>query len=451
MYEINRRKTPRERKRQKNHFKSIPNLTHEDYDNEFFSYTPGVYEVSDDHDQSRMYRSLGYIPAYDNEDVQESQYTWNRESSKKRREKVGRSDRDAKLWSKSSDHLDAHHHEKSCSDVWRRYQPGAGAEPVARAGESYQQNFQQNYLVKDQYEAPTQPYSLPYNSNVSRHATLSRHVAHVPPVMVGTLRYRRDLIFSRWQERTFVLTEKYLKCFVKTNTNPNHTQTSLQQREKPQLLWKIKLNKIENMDLTTKKGYLTIKLLVHGDNCKIFLRSGHDTRLWFNMIMTCCNQSVSNGAAAPKHAHVGGHGGDNQDWDQYSQPQHYPSRSDTIQRWLLGRPSVHPSNQAQSLPYYQHQHYQDYQDYQYGDGPWVQDQHYAMISSSNKSNCKNIGQQSRPKTAMSSKTKTGKEKSGKATAKNESQDSGNSSLSSPTQTMSSSRTKQYLSLTHAKY
>jgi len=297
MYEINRRRGPRERKKQNNHFKSIPNLTHEDYENEFFSYTPGVYDVSDDHDQSRMYRSLGYIPAYDNEDVQDKQYSWKRESSKKRRGKGGRSDRDEKLWSKSSDHLDAHHHDhhvdrSSCNDVWRRYQPGGGgAEPLARVGESYQKNFQQNFLVKDQYEAPTQPYSFPYISNYSRHATLNRHVSHVPPVMVGTLRYRRDLIFSRWLERNFVLTDKYLKCFVKTNnTNLNHTQTSLQ---KPQLLWKIKLNKIENMDLTTKKGYLTIKLLVHGDNCKIFLRSGHDTRLWFNMIMVSIRISTS--------------------------------------------------------------------------------------------------------------------------------------------------------------
>ena len=85
MYEINRRRSPRERKnKQKNQFKSIPNLTHEDYDNEFFSYTPGVYDVSDDHDQSRMYRSLGYIPAYDNEDATDNQYTWKREASKKR-------------------------------------------------------------------------------------------------------------------------------------------------------------------------------------------------------------------------------------------------------------------------------------------------------------------------------------------------------------------------------
>ena len=47
----------------------------------------------------------------------------------------------------------------------------------------------------------------------------------------------------------------------------------------------IKLSNLENMDLTTKKGHLTIKLLVHGDNCKYLLRSGHDTRHWFNMIM----------------------------------------------------------------------------------------------------------------------------------------------------------------------
>ena len=42
---------------------------------------------------------------------------------------------------------------------------------------------------------------------------------------------------------------------------------------------------IENMDLTTKRGHLTIKLQVHGENCKVMLRSGQDTKTWFDMIM----------------------------------------------------------------------------------------------------------------------------------------------------------------------
>lgn len=39
------------------------------------------------------------------------------------------------------------------------------------------------------------------------------------------------------------------------------------------------------MDLTTKRGHLTIKLQVHGENCKVMLRSGQDTKTWFDMIM----------------------------------------------------------------------------------------------------------------------------------------------------------------------
>ena len=39
------------------------------------------------------------------------------------------------------------------------------------------------------------------------------------------------------------------------------------------------------MDLTTKRGHLTIKLQVHGENCKVMLRSGQETKTWFDMIM----------------------------------------------------------------------------------------------------------------------------------------------------------------------
>ena len=49
--------------------------------------------------------------------------------------------------------------------------------------------------------------------------------------------------------------------------------------------FQVKLTDIENMDLTTKRGHLTIKLQVHGENCKVMLRSGQDTKTWFDMIM----------------------------------------------------------------------------------------------------------------------------------------------------------------------
>ena len=53
----------------------------------------------------------------------------------------------------------------------------------------------------------------------------------------------------------------------------------------------VKLDSIEHMDLVTRRGQLTIKLLVHGDGAKLLLRGApEDTRHWFNMIMGCCNQ-----------------------------------------------------------------------------------------------------------------------------------------------------------------
>ena len=62
----------------------------------------------------------------------------------------------------------------------------------------------------------------------------------------------------------------------------------------------------------------------------MLLRSGVDTRHWFNMIMTCCNQSVAQETMCARTA------AENY-WD--SQPPH-PTRSESIQRWLLGRPSL---------------------------------------------------------------------------------------------------------------
>ena len=87
MYEINRRRTSRDKKRHKDHFKSIPNLNADiDYDNQYFSYTGGDYDHynCDDGQQSRMYRSLGYIPSCDNEEYQQTSNYFSREPPKKR-------------------------------------------------------------------------------------------------------------------------------------------------------------------------------------------------------------------------------------------------------------------------------------------------------------------------------------------------------------------------------
>ena len=47
----------------------------------------------------------------------------------------------------------------------------------------------------------------------------------------------------------------------------------------------VKLSNIENMDLTTKRGHLTIRLAIHKESHRVLLRSAQDTRVWFNMMM----------------------------------------------------------------------------------------------------------------------------------------------------------------------
>lgn len=392
MYEINRRRRSRSRTKtwEENTFKSIPNLSLGQ------DYNEGGYNLTgQETDPGRMYRSLGYIPDTDTavgnvwtqQEQRQCEDSWKRKSSKKRRGR--QEERDRKLWSKSTDHLENE------SDAWKRYHPGPGA--TGGASESYQ-HIQ---AVKDHQDH----FSLPYASHtLSRPSgTLGYPVPAPPPVMIGVMRYKRDLIFGRWQERTFVLTNKYLKSFDRNHMKiAGATSLPQQPQAKPQVLWKIKLTDIENMDLTTKRGHLTIKLQVHGENCKVMLRSGQDTKTWFDMIMSCCNQSVASNIQS-------------QYWENQPVP---TSRSESIQRWLLGRPTVAAGvSQPQSLQY---QHLSGYQ-HQYDDYSWVPD-HQTPTNLSTKSRTRSL---SRPKTSMSSKNKSHK-------MKPESQDSGNSSLSTPT-------------------
>ena len=111
--------------------------------------------------------------------------------------------------------------------------------------------------------------------------------------MSGILSYKLDRIFSRWQQQTFVLTNKSLKCYERSSMSLHN----------PSLLWKVsfslrcdipihvlcglqvKLSNIENMDLTTKRGHLTIRLAIHKESHRVLLRSAQDTRVWFNMMM----------------------------------------------------------------------------------------------------------------------------------------------------------------------
>ena len=47
------------------------------------------------------------------------------------------------------------------------------------------------------------------------------------------------------------------------------------------------------MDLTTKKGHLTIRLSIHKESHRVLLRSAADTRIWFNMMMVSVVREVS--------------------------------------------------------------------------------------------------------------------------------------------------------------
>ena len=52
----------------------------------------------------------------------------------------------------------------------------------------------------------------------------------------------------------------------------------------------VKLSNIENMDLTTKRGHLTIRLAIHKESHRVLMRSAQDTRVWFNMMMVSTEQ-----------------------------------------------------------------------------------------------------------------------------------------------------------------
>jgi len=154
----------------------------------------------------------------------------------------------------------------------------------------------------------------------------------------------------------------------------------------------VKLSNIENIDLTTKRGHLTIRLAIHKESHRVLMRSAQDTRVWFNMMMTCCNQSV----ARTLSKHYRG-------WDGQGHSV-TPSRSEAIQSWLLGRPSI--AKVMQSPP----------GDCEYPHHSWVPD---TKQKSTKKQNKKGGGRQLKVDHCKN--------------YKQDSQDSGNSSLSTATQ------------------
>merc|ERR1712079_972442 len=312
-----------------------------------------------------MYRSLGYIPSADSTHPQHYM------EEVKPTKKNNRAARDKLLWSKSSDTLYDSGGQYQTANNNSRFHPGA-------TSESYQHNYVGNESYHPDY------FSLPYNQT----ATLSRKKPSTPtvPVMSGILSYKLDKIFSRWQQQTFVLTNKSLKCYERSSMSQHN----------PSLLWKVKLSNIENMDLTTKRGHLTIRLAVHKETHRVLLRSAQDTRVWFNMMMTCYNQSV----ARTLSKHYRGWGGQSQGQGQVHSVT--PSRSEAIQSWLLGRPSIAKVMQSPGDCDYQHH-------------SWVPDTKYK----SKKQNKKGGGRQLKVENCK--------------IYKQDSQDSGNSSLSTATQ------------------
>merc|ERR1712079_169730 len=155
-----------------------------------------------------MYRSLGYIPSADSTHPQHYM------EEVKPTKKNNRAARDKLLWSKSSDTLYDSGGQCQTATNNSRFHPGA-------TSESYQHNYVGNESYHPDY------FSLPYNQT----ATLSRKKTSTPtvPVMSGILSYKLDKIFSRWQQQTFMLTNKSLKCYERSSMSQHN----------PSLLWKV--------------------------------------------------------------------------------------------------------------------------------------------------------------------------------------------------------------------
>jgi hypothetical protein len=148
---------------------------------------------------------------------------------------------------------------------------------------------------------PSEPFSLPVTVRDFNHQ--NEHF----PLLKGMLWQKKERMFSRWKERFFILTPKHIQCYEKT---PAHSSDSV--------LFQVNLSSIEKMDLTEKKGYLTIALSVHKEG-KILLRSSLGIREWFLVIKRCCKSTL-------EHANT------EEFWSGRLQRE-----SDNIDSWLLSR------------------------------------------------------------------------------------------------------------------
>jgi len=239
--------------------------------------------------------------------------------SSRRRRRGGKEDREKKLWRKSAigigelersrnivykdfgmidkpDHVEAFSEINIASQKQsrvRRNQPVVTSEN--RAG-LRQESCGQAFL------SPTyEPFSLPVT--VRDFEKQNEQF----PLLKGMLWQKKERFFSRWKERFFILTPKHIQCFEKSPTHSNDSA-----------LFQVQLSKIEKMDLTEKKGYLTIALSVHKEG-KILLRSSLGIREWFLVIKRCCKSSVE-------------HASTEEFWSGRLQRE-----SDNIDSWLLSR------------------------------------------------------------------------------------------------------------------
>ncbi len=110
-------------------------------------------------------------------------------------------------------------------------------------------------------------------------------------VRKGLLWQQRDRLFSRWKERFFVLTPDYLQCFRRGTSRLT---------EMGGFVFKVRLSEVESVDLTDRRGYLTVVVAVRGaggtggggggsgggegGGGKILLRKPEGIREWFNDI-----------------------------------------------------------------------------------------------------------------------------------------------------------------------
>ena len=102
---------------------------------------------------------------------------------------------------------------------------------------------------------------------------------------------KKERIFSKWKERFFILTPNHLQGYAKCPISSKDLGSFLfkvVKASKNQKLCltaslQVQLSSIEKMDLTEKKGYLTISLAVHKEG-KILLRSSLGIREWFLVI-----------------------------------------------------------------------------------------------------------------------------------------------------------------------